>query len=102
MYFISTIKGLGLEIAKKNNQVNIISICGYFIYQLMLTFTLFLQTMNLTVQSALFYVKFKAIAPKLKELVSEIEKRCPVHREYVIISYTFYCYYYKMYYLYMK
>ena len=48
--------------------------------------------MNLTVQSALFYVKFKAIAPKLKELVSEIEKRCPVHREYVIISYTFYCF----------
>ncbi|CAG8512769.1 11132_t:CDS:10 [Rhizophagus irregularis] len=59
MYSISTIKGLGLEIAKKNNQV-----------------------VNSTVQTALFYVKFKAIAPKLKELVNEIEKRCPAHREY--------------------
>ena len=39
--------------------------------------------MNSTVQSALFYVKFKAIAPKLKDLVNEIEKRCPAHREYV-------------------
>ncbi|RIA80198.1 Sec34-like family-domain-containing protein [Glomus cerebriforme] len=59
MYFISTIKGLGLEIAKKNNQI-----------------------LNSTVQSALFYVKFKTIAPKLKELVNEIEKRYPAHREY--------------------
>ncbi|GBB87592.1 hypothetical protein RclHR1_14060001 [Rhizophagus clarus] len=59
MYFISTIKGIGLEIAKKNNQI-----------------------VNSTVQTALFYVKFKAIAPKLKELVNEIEKRCPAHREY--------------------
>ncbi|CAI2174129.1 14468_t:CDS:10 [Funneliformis geosporum] len=52
MYFISAIKGLGLEIAKKNNQ------------------------------SALFYVKFRAIAPKLKELINEVEERCPAHREY--------------------
>ena len=40
--------------------------------------------MTLTVQSALFYVKFKAIAPKLKELVNEIEKRYLAHREYDI------------------
>ena len=40
--------------------------------------------MNPSVQTALFYVKFRALAPKLKELVNEIEKRCPAHREYVI------------------
>ncbi|CAG8532098.1 6020_t:CDS:10 [Funneliformis mosseae] len=62
MYFISAIKGLGLEIAKKNNQI-----------------------VHSTVQSALFYIKFRAIAPKLKELVNEIEERCPSHREYLLI-----------------
>ncbi|CAG8456803.1 818_t:CDS:10 [Funneliformis caledonium] len=62
MYFISAIKGLGLEIAKKNNQI-----------------------VHSTVQSALFYIKFRAIAPKLKELVNEIEERFPSHREYLLI-----------------
>ncbi|CAG8451846.1 10392_t:CDS:10 [Dentiscutata heterogama] len=59
MYFINTIKGLGIEISKKTN-----------------------QSTNSTVQTALFYVKFRAVAPKLKELVHEVEKRCPAHREY--------------------
>ncbi|RIB08130.1 Sec34-like family-domain-containing protein [Gigaspora rosea] len=59
MYFINTIKGLGIEISKKTN-----------------------QSANSTVQTALFYVKFRAVAPKLKELVYEVEKRCPAHREY--------------------
>ncbi|KAJ3287812.1 Golgi transport complex subunit 3 [Borealophlyctis nickersoniae] len=33
-------------------------------------------------QLSLFYVKFRTLAPKLKYLVSEIEKRCEGHREY--------------------
>ncbi|CAG8782065.1 9873_t:CDS:2, partial [Racocetra fulgida] len=60
MYFINTIKGLGIEISKKTN-----------------------QSTNSTVQTALFYVKFRAVAPKLKELVHEVEKRCPAHRDYM-------------------
>ncbi|CAG8654676.1 11287_t:CDS:10, partial [Acaulospora morrowiae] len=59
MHFINTIKGLGLEISKRTS-----------------------QTFDLTVQTDVFYGKFRAIAPKLRGSVYEIEKRCPVHPEY--------------------
>ncbi len=35
------------------------------------------------IQLSLFYVKFKGLASKTKHLIEEIEKRCPVHPEYL-------------------
>ncbi|RUP45831.1 LOW QUALITY PROTEIN: Sec34-like family-domain-containing protein, partial [Jimgerdemannia flammicorona] len=64
MYFITTLRGLGLEVSKKASTKAPD------------------QPMNPTTQSTLFYVKFRTAAPKLKALVHEIEKRCPDHREY--------------------
>ncbi|RUS30632.1 Sec34-like family-domain-containing protein [Jimgerdemannia flammicorona] len=63
MYFITTLRGLGLEVSKKASTKAPD------------------QPMNPTTQSTLFYVKFRTAAPKLKALVHEIEKRCPDHRE---------------------
>ncbi|CAJ0758129.1 2422_t:CDS:10 [Entrophospora sp. SA101] len=39
--------------------------------------------LNSTVQTAVLYVKFKAISPKFKELLHEIEKRCSEHQDYM-------------------
>lgn len=36
--------------------------------------------------TALYYVKFRTIAPPLRSLVSELEKRCVSHKEYVSSS----------------
>lgn len=36
--------------------------------------------------TALFYVKFRTIAPPLRSLVAELEKRCVSHKEYVSSS----------------
>ncbi|RHZ56100.1 hypothetical protein Glove_406g88 [Diversispora epigaea] len=59
VHFIGTIKGLGIEISKKTN-----------------------QTPNTTTETALFYTKFRTVAPKLIGLMREIEKRCPLYPEY--------------------
>jgi len=39
--------------------------------------------MNPHGQTALLYVKFRALAPKLKYLIAEIENRAIGHKEYV-------------------
>ncbi|CAG8471282.1 5572_t:CDS:10 [Ambispora leptoticha] len=59
MSFVGDIKGLGIEIAKKAN-----------------------QPLDLESQQELSYSKFRALAPKLKPLLNEIEKRCPAYGEY--------------------
>ncbi|CAG8514323.1 7608_t:CDS:10 [Paraglomus brasilianum] len=59
MYFVNEINTLSMEIAKQTA-----------------------QNASSANQTALHYVKFRTIAPKLKGLVREIEKRCPGHREY--------------------
>ncbi|KAF9919287.1 Golgi transport complex subunit 3 [Lobosporangium transversale] len=41
------------------------------------------ETMKPAISTNLFYVKFKAIAPPLRHLVAELEKRCAHHKEYV-------------------
>ncbi|KAF9365491.1 Golgi transport complex subunit 3 [Mortierella sp. NVP85] len=40
------------------------------------------ETLKQATVTALFYVKFKAIAPPLRALIAELEKRCVSHKEY--------------------
>lgn len=39
------------------------------------------QNLTETTQSALLYARFRVNAPELRDLVGEIEKRCPGHGE---------------------
>jgi hypothetical protein len=39
------------------------------------------ETLKQATVTALFYVKFKAIAPPLRALIAELEKRCVSHKE---------------------
>lgn len=39
------------------------------------------QNLTETTQSALLYARFRVNAPELRDLVGEIEKRCPGHEE---------------------
>ncbi|KAF8436450.1 Sec34-like family-domain-containing protein [Terfezia claveryi] len=41
------------------------------------------QNLTETTQSALLYARFRVNAPELRDLVGEIEKRCPGHEEYI-------------------
>lgn len=44
------------------------------------------ESMKPAMATALFYVKFRTIAPPLRSLVAELEKRCVSHKEYVSSS----------------
>lgn len=60
MYVVSTIKNLGYEVYKQ------------------------VSTKDATMgkQMTMYYVKFKTIAPTIKSLTSQVQKRCPGHKEY--------------------
>lgn len=44
------------------------------------------QNLTETTQSALLYARFCVNAPELRDLVGEVEKRCPGHEELVHLA----------------
>ncbi|KAG0310178.1 Golgi transport complex subunit 3, partial [Dissophora globulifera] len=52
------------------------------------------ESLSSTVSTNLFYVKFRTIAPPLRTLVAELEKRCVSHKEYnSLLSDCYNCYF---------
>ncbi|KAI8890745.1 Sec34-domain-containing protein [Backusella circina FSU 941] len=64
MYAVSTIKNLGYEVYKQVNAKTAD------------------QSMTLGKQMTLYYVKFRTIAPTIKSLTLQVDKRCEGHKEY--------------------
>ena len=82
MYFVNKINTLSMEIAKQTAQVILLLLnTNNLIVCYLNTVPLNCKNASSANQTALHHVKFRAIAPKLKGLVYEIEMRCPGHRE---------------------